>query len=371
MLTVDRTTIQLDVEARLEEDFDFLSSEYRDFYGRTVATAFQAPIWMDMIHRRLAPGLNARQHTLVVRDRVGGALLAVFPFVLQKSMGLEILQPADFGVCDYNCVVAEEKTLAAMAADPGLLSRIDALTKGCDILLFRKVREDGFDFGQLFPRAKSSPSENDAYHSELGDDFEEWRKLTIRRKFSKELSRLQRQVDRDFGGYQHRPATSEADIRVAFDLLRIWRKGRFEDDLLDKDLYFDFYRDYAIAAASTGEAITYVSYVAGKPAALLFGLAGDGEFHAVLIGSDTENFGKFSVGTQIIYQAIKQRFDEGFRSFDMGLGNTGYKTHFRVEATPLRNFSRSRSVSGSVMGLVYHHAKPVKNLLRKYAPNVR
>lgn len=371
MLTVDRTPVRLDVEIRAEGEFDFLSSEYRDLYASSAATAFQAPLWMHMVHSRLAPGLNARQHTLVVRDRSDRSLLAVLPFVLQKSMGMEILQPADFGVCDYNSVVADDKTLATMAADADLLSRLDDFTKGCDLLLFRKVREDGFDVGRLFPKARNTPAENEAYLSELGDDFEEWRRQTIRKKFSKELGRLQRQVDRDFGGYQHRAATSEADIRAAFDFLKIWRQGRFEEDLLDKPLYFDFYRDYAIAAAATGEAITYVSYVAGKPVALLFGVAGDGEFHAVLIGSDTENFGKFSVGTQIIYQVIKQRFDVGFRRFDMGLGNTGYKSHFRVEATALRNYTRTRSVPGSVMAMVYHHAKPMKNFLRKYAPNVR
>ena len=110
---------------------------------------------------------------------------------------------------------------------------------------------------------------------------------------------------------------------------------------------------------------------AGEPVAVLFGLAGDGAFHAVLIGSDTESFGRQSPGIQIIYQVIKQRFAEGFRSFDMGLGNTGYKSHFRVEETRLRNHTKTFSVAGYAMALVYHRAKPVKNFLRNYVPNVR
>ena len=371
MLSVDQTNLRLDVDVRIEPEFDFQTAEYRAFYRPGRATAFQAPLWMDMIHSRLVAGLNAARHTLTVRNRGDGGLVAVIPLILHKSKGISLLRPADFGVCDYNSIVADKNMLAMIAADPSVLAQINAQVKACDILMFRKVRADDFDIGRLFAKSTSTAGENAAYHSEVGDNFDAWRSRTIRKKFSKELGRLQRQMEREFGSYEHRAAAGEAEIRQAFDFLRASRVGRFEDDLLQNPLYFDFYRDYAIAAAATGEAITYVSYVAGEPVAVLFGLTGDGQFHAVLIGSDTERFGRHSPGTQIIYQIIKKRFAEGFRSFDMGLGNSGYKTHFRVDETEMRNYTKTYSAAGYAVGLVYHHAKPVKNFLRKYVPNVR
>jgi CelD/BcsL family acetyltransferase involved in cellulose biosynthesis len=371
VLSVDQTSFRLDVDVRVEPDFDFLSAEYRAFYRPHRATAFQAPLWMDQIHRRLAPGLQAKQHTLTLRNRNDGALVALVPFVLQHIKGIRMLAPADFGVCDYNSIVGDRQTLAMIAGDPALVKRINACLEGCDLLLFRKVREDDFDVARLFPKSESSAAEHAAYHSEIGEDFDEWRRRTIRRKFSKELGRLQRQAEREFGGYEHRPARNEAEIREAFGLLRAWRVGRFDGDLLQNPLYFDFYLEYAVAGCETGEAITYVSYAGGRPIAVLFGPSGDGAFHAVLIGADTENFGRQSPGIQIIYQVIKRRFAEGFRSFDMGLGNTGYKSHFRVEETLLRNHTKTFSVAGYVMALVYHRAKPVKNFLRNYVTNVR
>ena len=288
MLSVDQTSFRLDVEVRIEPDFDFLSPEYRAFYQPDRATAFQAPLWMDMIHRRLAPGLHAKQQTLTLRNRGNGALMALVPFVLQRTKGIRMMAPADFGVCDYNSIVGDRNMLAMIAGDPALVERIHSVLKGCDILMFRKVREDDFDFARLFPRSKHSPAENAAYHSEIGEDFDDWRRRTIRRKFSKEFGRLQRHAEREFGGYEHRPARSEAEICEAFELLREWRVGRFEGDLLQNPLYFDFYRGYALAGQASVEAITYVSYAGGRPVAVLFGLAGDGAFHAVLIGSDTE-----------------------------------------------------------------------------------
>jgi CelD/BcsL family acetyltransferase involved in cellulose biosynthesis len=291
--------------------------------------------------------------------------------VLQRSKGISMLQFADFGVCDYNAPVADRNTLSLMAANPDLLERLDDLTKPCDLVLLRKVRDDSFDMGRLILHSTGSVAENAAYHCEIGDDLDAWRVRILNKKFSKELDRLQRQAEREFGSYEHRAAANESEIRTAFEFLLRARKGRFEEDLLDKPLYYEFYRDYAVAACASGEAVTYVSYTAGQPVAALFGAAGDGEFHALLLSSDMENLRKSKPGIQIFYQIMQQRFVEGFRLFDMGLGNSGYKSDFSVETTYLRNYTRTRTLKGSALALIYNHAKPVKNFLRKYVSNVR
>jgi CelD/BcsL family acetyltransferase involved in cellulose biosynthesis len=371
MLVIDQQSLQLDVDIGIEPQFDFLSAEYRGFYNLQRATVFQSPLWLDTIHRKLVPDLRARQYTLTIRNRLDKALLAVIPFVVQKSAGLSILQPADFGVCDYNSIVADPRVLETLANDNSAVARIDALLGVAGVLMFRKVRDDGFDASRLFRKTIATACENAAYHSVIGDDFEAWQRRTVSRKFSKELGRLGRQIEREFGRYEHRAANTEVEIREALSFLRETRKGRFEDDLLQSDVYFSFYCDYAVAAAKSGQAITYVSYLAGKPIAVLFGLTDGGQFHAVLIGSDIETYGRYSIGTQIIYRVIKLRFGQGFRRIDMGLGNTGYKSHFRVDETTLHNFTASRSMAGSALSFIYHRTKPLKNLLRKYAPQLR
>ncbi len=235
-----------------------------------------------------------------------------------------ILQPADFGVCDYNAIVADLFTLETLAADPSVLDRIDQLLDVADALFFRKVRNDGFDARRLFKKTVASPNDNAAYHGETGPDFEVWQRRTVSRKFSKELGRLARQVEREFGPYEHRPAQTESEIREAFRFLKSARKGRFDEDLLNNDIYEKFYCDFAVKGMASGEAITYVSYLDGEPVAVLFGPAYEGEFHAVMIGSDIQQLGKYSVGMQLLYRVIKYRFDRGLHRLDMGLGNTGY-----------------------------------------------
>jgi CelD/BcsL family acetyltransferase involved in cellulose biosynthesis len=371
MLAINADSLRLDAVIAVEEAFDFLDDEYRAFFNLHRGTVFQAPVWMDLIHRRLAPNLSAKQHTITVRSSQDGALLAVIPTVIQEAAGVQVLQPADFGVCDYNCIVGDRIVLEALAADPSVVARFDALLGCASVFLFRKVRNDGFDPARLFSRTTASPCENAAFHSEIGNDFEAWQRKTIRRKFSKELGRLARQLERESGCYEHRAAATEAEVREAFAFLKTFRDGRFEADLLQRDVYSDFYLDFAIAGLTSGECITYVSYLGGKPVAVLFGLAGGDQFHAVLNGFDADGYGKYSVGLQIIYRIIKLRFDQGFKRFDMGLGNTGYKSHFRVEETQLHNFTCSSSLKGSAFAFVYHRIKPLKNALKGYVPQLR
>lgn len=358
-------------EIRVEPDFDFRSKEYRELFEASAATAFQAPLWMDTLHRRLGPSLGARQHTVTVRERRTDGLMAVIPLVIQKSLAISMAMPADFGLCDYNAVVASAENLEVMAADDAIKSGIASAVSSANLLIFRKMRADGFDVARLFRSPRVTDNENDAHHCELDDDFENWRRKTLRKKFTKERERQQRQMEREIGPFEHRVARDADEIRAAFAFAMRARAGRFEDDLFSREPYHSAYLDYAIAAAESGEAITYVSVLDGEVVAMLFGLAGDGAFHAVIIAADTERYEKQSIGLQILYRVIKKRFDEGHRIFDMGLGDTGYKSHFRAETTVMRNCTVSQSLAGSLVAAVYNHAKPVKNRLRRLAPRLR
>lgn len=353
----------------VEANFNFLSDEYRHLYERSDATAFQAPLWLHKLHTVLAPRLSARQYTLTLRQGQNGPLAALVPFTLQHSMGLTLLQPADFGVSDYNAIVAPKALLEQIAADTSLLAAIDRSLDG-HLLLFRKVRDDSFDVARIFKRMAASRAENSAFHTEMGENIEAW-KAQLPSKMAKKFEQFSRRIEREHGPFTHGEVTDEADIRSAFALLRRVRANRFERDLLDQDAFFDFYLDYAIEAARCGEASTYVTRINDEIVAMLFGVTGDGIFHGMLIGADTQNWGKFSVGRQVYYNAILDQFRRGKPCLDLSLGDSDYKAMFRVSETKLRNFSAARSMRGAAVAMVYHHAKPLKNRLSRLVPHIR
>jgi CelD/BcsL family acetyltransferase involved in cellulose biosynthesis len=357
------------ISLEVEPEFDFLSSEYRELYARSDATAFQAPLWLSMLHRTLAPRLSAKQYTITARRLGDGDLVMVMPLVIQRSRGVSMILPADFGLCDYNAVVADDATLNRIAGSPENLAGIAALVGKADLLLFRKVRADSFDISQLFPKATMSVGDHAAYRCEFGSDFDAWRR-TLSKSINNRLPRQHRQVEQQFGAYVHRHVRDEPGIREAFGFLRRARQGLFKDDLLDDPVYYEFYLDYAIAGSKSGEAALYVGCIADQPVSFLFGLIGGRHFHAVQLGTDRDGYGKYSVGNQVYYYAMQAQFQDGQRALDMGIGNTGYKSDFRPAQTLLRNFTSSETLRGTAVAAVYHHAKPLKNVLRRLAPRL-
>jgi len=369
-LHVHERNTALNVTIGIEPAFDFLSAEYRALFAPERATAFQAPIWLDHLHKRLGPTLGARQHTITIRDAISRELVAVLPMVMQRTRGVTVIQPADFGVCDCNSVVGDRLRLGELSASDGVKAALRQSMAGADIVMFRKVSSEDFDPGPLLG-THSSTGENVNHVCEIGLDPDVWRLNILRRKFTKELGRLERQTAREYGSYEHYPATDPAEIAEAFDYLREAHLALRADPLLGRDNYFSFYRDYAIASAASGEALTYVSRVGGQIAAVLFGVAGDGVFHAMLIGSDRGEFERIRSGIQIIYRVGLMQMAQGHDRMDLGPGNPGYKDHFRPVLVEMRNHTLPLTMTGSAMALVYHRMKPLKNILRNLTPSIR
>ena len=153
MFARDQGSLKLDVAVDVEAEFDFLPDDYRALHNLRHATAFQSPRWLDAIHRDLVPLLDAKQHTITIRNRHDGTLIAVLPLVIQKIALLSVIQPADFGVCDANAVVGDPRVLENLVETRSVLDRIDELLQGASLLMFRKVRKDGFDVRRFFRRS--------------------------------------------------------------------------------------------------------------------------------------------------------------------------------------------------------------------------
>ena len=64
--------------------------------------------------------------------------MAVMPMVIQRTSGVSMVLPADFGLCDYNAVVADDATLNMMARSPEHLASIAKLAGKADLVMFQR-----------------------------------------------------------------------------------------------------------------------------------------------------------------------------------------------------------------------------------------
>src|SRR3954453_9945315 len=85
----------------VETGFDFSGAEYRALQQRSASTAFQAPGWLDALHRDIGVAFGAQPVTVTIRDASNGRLMLVLPLARSRRSGMTILEFADFGLCDY------------------------------------------------------------------------------------------------------------------------------------------------------------------------------------------------------------------------------------------------------------------------------
>ncbi len=357
--------------ARVENHFDFLSAEYRELFERSGATGFQRPLWLHCIYTVLVRRLGAKPHIVTVRSCTG-ELRMVIPLVLQRAFEVTVLQPADLGVSDYNCIIAEGEILSAVAGDHDLCGQIRALLEPADILIFRKIPNSPEPVAAILGDGSRTSNENAGYELALGaGTFEEWQKSSLKKKFRNGIRRRERCLKADHESVEFATFTSPGDIEKAIRFVRDLRSVRFEDDILLQDAYLEFYLEFAIAGAATGEAITSGLVVDGRLVSVDFGIISGNAHYSILCASNLAEYGQYSPGLQSLFAIIHYSHELGLSRFNFGIGRTRQKSDFGSTEIPLYNLTVARSMSGQVVSLIYNRAKPLKTFLRRMTGWVR
>lgn len=349
----------------VEPAFDFAGAEYGSLQQCTLATAFQAPGWVDALHRDVAPVFGAEQVTVTVREQTGGRLVLVLPLVRYRRHGVTHLEFADFGLCDYLGPVYDPADAPLLLADATLPQRLDAALPRHDVLVITKLTADPL-LERFFPRARRARMRLSAYPAPLGADWATWRAATLNKGLRSELGMKRRRLGRtgtpEFALLRDRDA-----ITKAFDALRRFRSERFKvlgaPDVLDHEAVFAFYRRMAIEGARDGSARTHVLSLSGEPIAVMFGLAQRGTYSMLLLAFDARH-GRLSPGLLAVEDSIRDAIEAGDSIYDFTIGDHPYKTQFGGEAVPLHEWYQARTLRGHAAVLVIAAVREAKRVLK-------
>jgi CelD/BcsL family acetyltransferase involved in cellulose biosynthesis len=345
--------------------FDFLSEEYATLFAESCATAFQHPIWLDAIYDKLVPRLNVEPLIVIVREAANGRLVMLLPLVRRRYRGLRTIEFADLGVSDYVAPVASEATIDAIAADPFACRRIKALLKPFDMLRIRKLRSPSESVQRLLGATACSEIPMSAYAVPLGPDFAAWRADKISTSYRKELDKKSRQLHRK-GQVVFDCVTDAETIEATLLKMREYRRPRFETgDLLQDQIYFDFYLDVAIRARSS-LARLYSTLMDGVPIAGAMALSHKGSLLVILTGFDHDNYKSQSLGSLIFEMIAKHGISVGDRELDFTIGDEPYKVLFGAQKSPIYQIVRSGSVPGAIAGAAVQHAPWIKSIAQRF-----
>lgn len=356
------------------ETLDFAGDEYRALHEQSCATAFQAPRWLDALHRDVGTAFGAKPVTVTVRDPADGRLMLVLPFALLRRHGVDTLELADFGLCDYLGPVYDPTDLPLLLVDATLPARIAMALPPHDVLALIKLAGDHKLLTYLFPNMRCAQMRISAYPAPLASDWTEWRTEKLNSSVRRELDMKRRRLVRS-GPTAFSTLRDPHSITDAFDALRRYRSARFKaigaPDVLDNEAIFLFYRRMAVEGAQNGSTRTECLSLAGEPIAVQFGLAQQGTYSMLMIGLDIARHARLSPGLLAIEDSIRSAIEAGDRIYDFTIGDHPYKLQFGAEMVPLEERYRARTLRGHAavlaITLLREGKRRLKPLLRRTA----
>lgn len=277
-------------EVALHEEFDFLGAEYRALFESARVTAFQHPLWLDRIYKRLVPHVGADPLIVTVRAHDDGRLVSVLPLLRRKIRGLRTVEYADLGVSDYVAPIYAPEDQDALAKDARCSDDIRRALKPFDLIRISKIRDDGPLFSDALGPMSRSSMRFSAHETELFAPFSNWRVKKLDDQSIRFLDRKRRQLKKK-GQLSFRCVTKPNALQAAFEKLLEFRAVRIRDmnkrDILQDPTFYEFYLDIANSGHDCGFSRTHVLRLDDEPIAAVFGLAHKGIFYFILVGAST------------------------------------------------------------------------------------
>lgn len=319
------------LEFNVANTFNFLSSEFAELFERADATAFQNPIWLDCVFRRLAS--EHPTEILIGRTRADGKLILVLPMIRRHLGPFSVRDAADLNVSDYGALVVDQ----GAAESPAVLDQIMDALRELTLVRVRRVRDLNIGFPLRDSGVSASAMNFNAHEVELTQPIDDWQSRILQPDFARFLKSKRKRLAAK-GKLTVEVAGDPSRIRGAFEAMRHFRRSRWADDLLADSKHFEFYVDAAVSGHETGFTRTYILSVNDTIVSVLFGVWHKRRFSFLLSGFDREIYRNFSTGMLLLESIIEDCIRRADSCFDLTIGDEEYKQKFATRSVPMHVF---------------------------------
>lgn len=307
-----------------------------------VSTPFQHPEWLKVWAQSFADGDTARVFLVVAREKPGGRVVLRLPLGLEIHSSVRVLRGWDRGTADYGGPILDRDFALSPADFRRLWARIEAVLPPCDVVALDKMplRLGEID-NPLLGLAGVERSFNSAHVLRLaaeGTATAETFDGTMRRSLARKRRKLEH---KGVLAFRFGPAASGLE---ALEALEAWRRARFADENRGHDVASveAFWRRLASEAEIARIAELRLD---GRLLAAGFGTRTGSSFQLLATAFDAQ-WKNWSPGLLLVEDLIGAAEADGVRLFDFTIGEEAYKLAFHVEAPPLFDLFRPRTLKG-------------------------
>ncbi|WP_426434708.1 GNAT family N-acetyltransferase [Bradyrhizobium genosp. P] len=356
-------------DVSIDGAFDFLSQEYAELFDSSDATAFQHPLWLDSLYRKLVPSAAAKPLVVVVRYRATGALAVVLPLLRVRRGPMRTIEFADLRVSDYLAPVCTARTFADLLHDEDGCLKLRQLIKPFDLLRIPKLLDARMPLESLLAAPRRVSMDTNAYATVLVAPFEQWQANALGRSYQKELAKKWRQIQKK-GALTFSCCDDSTSTLEAMEVMKKFRGPRFEahgdGDLLQRPEYFEFYSDVAIRGLGSFVRL-YAMKMDGDVIATALGLRHRDSLLVVMTAFDLAGYKSQSIGALMFERVAKDCIERGDQVLDFTIGDEPYKKTFGAQPTPMSSVTQAGSAAGSIALFALKQAPWIKQAAKKVA----
>ena len=334
----------------IEQGFDFLSPDYAELFDNSAATAFQHPLWLDILYTRLASHAGATPLVVVVRHRATGALAMVLPLLRIRRGPIRTVEFADLRVSDYLAPVCSPQVFSELLKDESACAEIRCLIRPFDLLRMTKLPDGRLPIENLLATPRRVAMDSNAYATVLVAPFEQWRASAMDRSYQKELAKKSRQLQKK-GDLSFSCCSDSPSVLDALDVMRKFRGPRFQaqgdGDLLQRPEYYGFYSEMAHRGLGSFVRL-YAMKMDGEVIAAVLGLCHQGNFLVIMSAFDIAGYKSQSLGALMFEQVAKDCIERGDRMLDFTIGDEPYKKLFGAQPSPMWAVTQAGSTTGAI-----------------------
>jgi CelD/BcsL family acetyltransferase involved in cellulose biosynthesis len=356
-------------DVSIDDAFDFLSQEYAELFNGSSATAFQHPMWLDGLYRKLAPAAAAKRLVVVVRYRANGALAMVLPLLRVRRGPIRTVEFADLRVSDYLAPVCTAKVFSDLLQDENACLKIRRLVRPFDLLRMPKLPDGKIPIENLLAAPRRISMNTNAYSTLLTAPYERWRTSALDRSYQKELAKKWRQIEKK-GALTFSSSDDSASVIAAMEVMKKFRGPRFQaqgdGDLLQRPEYFDFYSDVAIRGLGSFVRL-YTMKMGNDVIAAVLGLCHRNSFLIIMSAFDIAGYRSQSIGALMFERVARDCIERGDQILDFTIGDEPYKKLFGAQPSPMWSVTQAGSAAGTVALFALRQAPWIKQAAKRMA----
>lgn len=339
-------------EIVVHTSFSGLLRAWRELEVQADCYVFQTWSWNLAWYRNIGRHTGVKLRIVELRQRGGGAPVALWPLCVYRRGGLRVLGFIGDVVSDYRAPLFSREWL--QAEDAAAFSELweaclDAIEDKVDLVLLSRMPEHFERLHNPMAGLQGSRHVENAYMARLPATPEEY----FTRRSTRMMAEIRRKVRRlqDLGDYRVGQVT-EDDWETVFHTLvceksRRWRESGSRDLFADRN-YVGFYRTMTRHGLHDGMVSMTYMRVGDTVTAVHWGLVLGGRYCGVLSGFESGSWKKYSCGEILMQYEVERAIRGGLRILDFTVGEEAYKKSWATEQLCLYQWRCARTLRGSL-----------------------